>query len=507
MENHSEETTTVLQKRVGEGKCYKILRVLSRIAVWSYFRHLKVICRTPIPTRGPVLVAANHTNMVLDPAMLIATFPHARSCHFWALARFFKIPVVGQLLLAGGVLPVDTKTHSNAKLFEHTLDCLGKGGVIAVFPEGTSYTAPNHLPFKDGLSWATFEYLTQQKANGFQGTPLPIIPVGITYTTKNKWRSDVVIEYGEPVVVGPNDLDDFQRDPKSAVKRLTERIAEGVENGTVNAPDWDTAHAASEARFILFGDTRGIRLEDYVKVSQSFIDLFRPDILEDNNEDNKIPLIKERKELKSQLILCSKNLKRMKLSALDIRRYEKNEITQTHAFFRLVSSVLALLLQLPLFLPGMIINSPLYLLGRYINHYEVYTESVAQDKVVSALTLSIPIYSILFYFWWRLMDYSLVGWMIGLLVVPLFAWHHIKLVDKRYDMAKEVVASWRIFMAVTGLDDERRELEQTVKLRRWCLARVKFLLLQLDRLGDPRAHFLVEYGQPLFQENSDDSSE
>ncbi|ORZ14728.1 hypothetical protein BCR42DRAFT_329160 [Absidia repens] len=491
----SVEQTPSHKHRTGEGNCYKVLQYLSRIAIWSYFRHLKVICRTPLPARGPVLVAANHTNMVLDPAMLIATFPHARPCHFWALARFFKVPLVGQLLLAGGVLPVDTKTHSNAKLFEHTLDCLGKGGVIALFPEGTSYTQPNHLPFKDGLSWATFEYLTQQKSNNSDDTSIPIIPVGITYTTKNKWRSDVVIEYGDPVIVGPNELVSYQKDPKDAVKRLTQRIAEGVEKGTVNAPDWDTANAAFEARFILFGDARGIQLEDYVRISQS------PSVL-DHNEActaKNHQLIEERKELKTQLILCANNLKRMKLSALDIRMYEKNEITQTHACLRLFSATASLVLQLPLFLPGLIINSPLYLLGRCIDHFEVYTESVAQDKVVSALALSIPLYGALFVFLWKLLDYSLFGWLLGMVLVPLFAWYHITLVDKRYDMAKEVVASGRIFLAVTGLDHERRELEEAVKLRRWCLDRVKDVLQQLDLAGNPHAQLLVEYGQDVFQ--------
>jgi hypothetical protein len=59
---------------------------------------------------------------------------------------------------------------------------------------GTSYTAPKHLPFKDGISWASFEYLTQlaQKEDGPKS--VSIIPVGITYSTKNRWRSEVVVE-------------------------------------------------------------------------------------------------------------------------------------------------------------------------------------------------------------------------------------------------------------------------------------------------------------------------
>lgn len=59
---------------------------------------------------------------------------------------------------------------------------------------GTSYTAPNHLPFKDGISWASFEYLTQLSTRKEGPKSVSIIPVGITYSTKNRWRSEAVVE-------------------------------------------------------------------------------------------------------------------------------------------------------------------------------------------------------------------------------------------------------------------------------------------------------------------------
>ncbi|KAI8335716.1 hypothetical protein BC941DRAFT_429157 [Chlamydoabsidia padenii] len=491
------DQSLLYQKRVGEGGCYKILYFFSRLAIWSYFRHVKVICRTPIPLQGPVLVVSNHTNMVIDPAMLIATFPHGRPCHFWALKRFFDLPVVGQLLLAGGVLPVDTQSHSHGKLFEHTLNCLGKGGVIAVFPEGTSYTRPDHLPFKDGFAWAAFEYLTRQKQQYSDNTYFPIVPVGITYTTKNKWRSNVVIEYGTPVTIGPNELSQYEKDPKTAVRVLTDRIVEGVENGIVNAPDWDTANAASEARFLLFGDDRNNYLDYYVRITQSLIQLFSPGVLnlKDIDHTNNQPqsFIKERQELKTQLIICSNKLKQMKLSALDIRLYDKNEITPTQAFFRLVLATFGLMCQLPLFIPGLIINSPLYLLGTCIDYFEKYTESVAQNKVVATLTLAGFIYFGIFMLLWHLTHFSLLGSIISMTLTALFGRYHITFVDKRYDMAKEVVASGRVFLAVTRRDHEQHELEDTVRLRKWCYHRLNSLLIQLDRMGNPQAHFLVEY--------------
>lgn len=59
---------------------------------------------------------------------------------------------------------------------------------------GTSYTAPKHLPFKDGISWASFEYLEQLATRMDGPKSVSIIPVGITYSTKNRWRSEAVVE-------------------------------------------------------------------------------------------------------------------------------------------------------------------------------------------------------------------------------------------------------------------------------------------------------------------------
>ncbi|KAG0182496.1 hypothetical protein DFQ28_006479 [Apophysomyces sp. BC1034] len=448
--------------------------------------------------------------MVLDPAMLIATFPNARPCHFWALARFFRVPVLGRVFRSAGVLPVDTKTHSNAKLFEHTLDCLERGGVIALFPEGTSYTAPCHLPFKDGISWATYEYLSQQASKSKDPVKISIVPVGITASSSGPRLSEdweianvvgiVTSRYGEPIIVSSEDLHQFQQVSKETVKELTTRIAHGVEQGTINSPDWDTANAASEAKFLLFGDARGVRLEDHTRVSQSqsFIDIFHPDEMLKDDEHKE-----DRAELKQQLLTFSKMLKRLRLTALDISMYENQEITWWRALLRLISTWMALAVQLPLFLPGMIVNFPIYVLGRLVNRFEKYAESVAQDKLVVSIGFAIPLYSIVLYLLWRALGSTLLGFVIALALIPMFAWYHMALVDKRYDTLKQVIASWRIFNAVVTGETygihQRREIEDCVQLRRWCHSRTKTLLINLAQSGNPKAQYLVEYGRPLFQ--------
>ncbi|KAF7723523.1 hypothetical protein EC973_001898 [Apophysomyces ossiformis] len=214
----------------------------------------------------------------------------------------------------------------------------------------------------------------------------------------------------------------------------------------------------------------------------------------------------ERAELKRQLLTFSKMLKRLRLTALDIGMYENREITWQRALFRLISTWLALAVQLPLFLPGMIVNLPIYILGRLVNRFEQYTESVAQDKLVVSIAFAIPLYSLIVYMLWRALGSTFLGFLVALALIPMFAWYHMALIDKRYDTLKQVIASWRIFNAVVtgGVcgTDHRREIEDCVQLRRWCRSHTKTLLLHLAEAGDPTAQYLVEYGRPLFYPDS-----
>lgn len=195
----------------------------------------------------------------------------------------------------------------------------------------------------------------------------------------------------------------------------------------------------------------------------------------------------------------------LRLTAKDIRMYENREITMKRAIFRLASTWTALAIQLPLFLPGIIINWPIYLLGRLAERFEKYTESVSQDKLVLSVVVAIPLYSTIFYQLWKMMEFTLFGFVIALITIPILAWYHMALVDKRYDMAKDVVASWRICVAlvasISGFNaTPARELEDAVQLQRWCRVNTKSLLLELSKYGDTHAQYLVLIGKSFIDE-------
>lgn len=212
---------------------------------------------------------------------------------YWAKASLFKIPIAAKILLTSGVIPVDRSAKDNHKLFAGTFKALSDGDCVALFPEGTSYTMPRIVQVKDGASWAVLEYMKWvQEGQAPKGAiEALIVPVGITYTNKSKYRSSVVIEfvyilylrfwpsltshllrYGKPIY-----MDEFreqfsstvQGEPRLAVKRLTHRIEQEMVELTVNAPDWETLLCGQTARNLLWDDGRNINLDDFRFVSQT----------------------------------------------------------------------------------------------------------------------------------------------------------------------------------------------------------------------------------------------
>lgn len=106
--------------------------------------------------------------------------------------------------------PSSSKEGGNGhqELFDATYMELSKaeagGGVLGVFPEGTSYTMPRIVQVKEGAARAALGYLQWlQKDNGSVRRnfakdgeiPVAIIPVGIVYTNKSRYRSRVYVQY------------------------------------------------------------------------------------------------------------------------------------------------------------------------------------------------------------------------------------------------------------------------------------------------------------------------
>ncbi len=173
------------------------LRLPVRALVQLYYPRVVVTGRGLIPPAGPVLLAANHPNSLLDPVLLgIAA---RRSVRLMAKAPLFSIPVFGDALRALGMVPA-YRGSDDAKQVTKNLDSLAQaarslaaGHVMGIFPEGKSHDATQLALVRSGAARLAMQAL----AAGAQD--LVVVPVGINYERKERFRTAVWLKVGRPI--------------------------------------------------------------------------------------------------------------------------------------------------------------------------------------------------------------------------------------------------------------------------------------------------------------------
>ncbi|CAG8534163.1 9622_t:CDS:10 [Diversispora eburnea] len=360
-------TASMLEsKKMPFGISYDIVSTLARWSIHGFYREIRIMGYENVPKEGPLIVCCTHNNMVVDPAILATTFPHKRKIHLWAKNSLFFNKIFNYILYNGGVVPVDRTTKNNQALFAATFEVLQKGEIVAVFPE----------EFKDGASW-------ENKKKQNEPMPASIIPCGITYVQKSKYRSLVIIAYGRQIHVEPY-IKDFETDNRTAVKKLTKRIQTEMEKLTINAPNWEISNAATMTRLLLFSDDKLLSLENFVRTTQSLINFYT-----NTTSDEVI-------SLKTSLNQYKTALDDFSLLNADIKRYEKHILSITRTFYTLIYELFIFLIQLPFFLPGIIFHWPIYVLGKISVKFEKYEESIAQNKIILELIASFRLFAALF---------------------------------------------------------------------------------------------------------------
>jgi 1-acyl-sn-glycerol-3-phosphate acyltransferase len=93
---------------------------------------VRVLGAWRVPTTGPVILAANHSNLV-DGPLLMGMSP--RPTHFLVKEEMFSGPV-GALLRGVGQIPV-RRGNADRNAIGSALEVLADGGVLGIFPEGT----------------------------------------------------------------------------------------------------------------------------------------------------------------------------------------------------------------------------------------------------------------------------------------------------------------------------------------------------------------------------------
>ena len=220
---------------------YTVMKPLLQVALRVFFRKLEFRHRERLQGAGPLLIASNHPNTLMDP--LVAAINRRQPIAFLAKSTFFQNPVLRALMESGNSIPIyrrqDLETGAetltpaqleaqNEKAFGRCYDYFDKGGTIMIFPEGTSVSERRLRPLKTGAARIA---LGAEARRDFQ-LGLRILPMGVNYFDPQRFRSDVFVNLAEPIRVADY-ADQYRQDPEAAADALTEEIRRRLEQRLV----------------------------------------------------------------------------------------------------------------------------------------------------------------------------------------------------------------------------------------------------------------------------------
>jgi 1-acyl-sn-glycerol-3-phosphate acyltransferase len=209
-----------------------ILEPLARLLSGVMFRRVEVAGLGNIPEEGSILVIANHENNLVDPMLLFACT--GLRLRFLAKHTLFSHPLVKPLVNLVNAVPVyrredGARPGRNDRTIELCARILLGGDVICVFPEGACHNEPMRRPLKTGAARIALKAAGREPER-----PVRVLPIGLYYSAKSRFRSAAAVVIGEPIAV--------QAD--QTAHALKEAMALGLARVTLNAPSWEQSRRA-----------------------------------------------------------------------------------------------------------------------------------------------------------------------------------------------------------------------------------------------------------------------
>jgi glycerol-3-phosphate O-acyltransferase / dihydroxyacetone phosphate acyltransferase len=226
---------------------YRAMRWIGRIGLGFYFRRIERFHGERVPMEGPVLFTCNHPNSLADSFVVGAAV--SRKVNFVATVQLFQFKPLKWLLTNCGVIPINRvkddprAMRSVADTFEACYRVLEKGEAIGIFPEGITHDDPQLKTIKTGAARMALEL--EHRHGGKLG--LLIVPVGLNFSAKEKYRSEVLVNFGEPMRAA-DFLEGYPEHKKECIHVLNERIEQSIQSLILHIPQLEQVRVVEAIR-------------------------------------------------------------------------------------------------------------------------------------------------------------------------------------------------------------------------------------------------------------------
>ncbi len=352
------------------------MRGLARLVLRIWFREVEVCGAERIPPDRPLVLVANHVNGLIDPLLLMAPLPVQP--RFLAKSTLWKIPILRPFLRLAGSIPVyrpqdKEDTSRNAETFALAGEVLAERGAIALFPEGKSHSQPGLQPLRTGAARIVLEAERKHPGLGVR-----IVPVGLLFDAKETFRSRVLVQVGEPIDPAP-EIAMQERDPVAAVRALTARIDDALQDVTLNYETWEDARLIARAADLY--RRRAPELPGRGRLSEGFV--YRRAFLEGYQR------------------LRERHLERVTAAAAAVREYDRllrafglrdDQVAAAYppspVLRFVIKTLLRLLFHLPIAVVGTLLSYPIYrIVGPLVRRLTRDPDQVATLKVIGSFFL------------------------------------------------------------------------------------------------------------------------
>jgi len=421
---------------------YTIFRAFLIFCLHVMYRRIEAPGVETIPSRGGVLLVANHGNALMDPLLLLVLL--RREITFLAKHTLFPMPLVGFVLKRIGGVPVYRRQEAPGESArnEATLDQCGaqlaSGGVVCLFPEGVSHNAPKLLSLRSGAARIYFRAARPGVAD-----PM-IVPSGIHPESKRAFRARVLVVFGPPIAT--SGLVEMERRQAGAgVAELTRRIETGLASLVPGLDTWEELAFLRDVRSFHVGRYGESLTEEAVSLRR-FIQAYRT-YRETNPAE--VSAIRQRWEAyRRQLRRFSIRDTWVTLSQTPVRAAR---------FF--LASALVMVAVFPLAVAGWIAHYPAYwLCGALERRFNRFEDQSATFRLMAGIILFPLSYAVIL---------AVLAWtrggraaLIGAVLLPACGWAALRLSEERQRLKEAAKALRLAFVPGKAVEEIRRERQE-----------------------------------------------